>query len=235
MDELSKPVAPGVSPGPAPAESPAPGARPSPEPAPKTFTEDEYRAGVERAVKERFKNYQDYDTYKELAEALKEEGYDPKEVARQIRERKAQAQAESKGVAPEFYQEFQDLASKVKTFEQMQSRMALERHIAEAESRYKEAPIPFNRDEVGKIVAEQLAKGKLIDFEDAYQIHVGRNIGKLKDSTEQETLARVLGRDQKQVGSSTEAPKTIKVDYASMPRDKFLALKDAAKAGRLRK
>jgi hypothetical protein len=148
-------------------------------------------------------------------------------------QRRIEEEARKFGIDPEVYRqhfelvnaELQQLRAKLNQLEQERAIKEVEREVNELRSKYED----FEKYEE-KVFELAIQKGYAL--EDAYKLVAYEDhISKVMKQTEQEVLAKVRGRDQKQVLPSNDRPNHAKLDPANMTFEQIEELSRRARMG----
>jgi hypothetical protein len=190
-----------------------------------------------------------YDKIKQRAEELEQKatyleklaqmsGYQTTEeflraVEQAEEQRRIEQEAQKFGIDPETYRqhfepvnsELQQLREKLNQLEQERIMQQVEREVNELRSKYDD----FEKYEEQVF---ELAVQKGYALEDAYKLLAYEDhIAKIQKQTEQQVLAKVTGRNEKQVLPSNDKPNNTKFDPANMSFEEIEELSRRARMG----
>jgi hypothetical protein len=148
-------------------------------------------------------------------------------------QQRIQREAQKFGIDPETYRqhfepvnsELQQLRQKLDELEREKAMQQVEREVNELRSKYDD----FDKYEE-KVFELAIQKGYAL--EDAYKLlSYEDHIAKVQKQTEQQVLAKVTGRNEKQVLPSNDKPNNTKFDPANMSFEEIEELSRRARMG----
>jgi hypothetical protein len=164
-----------------------------------------------------------YQTQDELFQAIQE----------MEEQQRIQQESQKLGMDPDSYRQYiapvnqkmQEMENQLKEFQRKETQRQVEAEVNDLRSRYDD----FDAHEEDVF---NLAINKGYSLEDAYKIITYElKLNQVAQQKEQEVLAKVTGRDQKQVLSSNDQPHNAQFDPASMSLAEIEALSQRVKQG----
>jgi hypothetical protein len=186
---------------------------------------------------------QEYTPYKQQASAIEKlsqmSGYTNTQeflqaVEQAEQQRRIQEEAQRMGVDESTYQQyFQPVNERLQNYERELETLRTERAQREIENTVQQLRSKYDDfDTYADQAFNMVLSGEVRDLERAYRLSsMDDKFNNLSKQKEQEVLARVSGRDGRQVLPSTDKPGQVKVDPSSMSFEEIQELSRRARSG----